>query len=104
MDIRLRNRNRAHQCCYLPLLVTDLSFESSLFGNGCFEGILIWAFVDFVQRFALFHKLVVAHIQADERAVYLRRYPDEVRKYFGVLCSWMVVRVVKRNQSQHDGT
>ena len=30
--------------------------------------------------------------------VYLRRYPDEVRKYFGILGPWIVVRAVKRHE------
>src|SRR5260370_28173334 len=81
----------------------NLAFEGSLLGYGPFECVPIRPVIDLKQQFALLHELVVTHVQPDDWSVHLRRDPDEIRKYFGIVGSWIVVGGVECRQTQSHG-
>src|ERR1700745_4185275 len=104
MDISLCDRDPADQRGYFPLLVRDLPFQSGLLRDRGFEIILVGTFIYLIQKFAFLHEFVVVHIQPDERAFNLWRHPDEIRKYLGVLSSWILVRVVENAGPKDHGS
>jgi hypothetical protein len=80
-----------------------LPFERSLLRKSSFKRVLVRPVIDFKQRFALLHELVVAHIQAGNPAFHLWRDPDEIGKYFSIIGPGIVVRTVKHDQPQDRG-
>src|SRR5580704_16949880 len=100
LDIGLCNRDGTDQRRYPSPLVFNLAFESRLLGQRVFERVAIWALIDSKQQFALLHELVVPHIQPSNRALHLRRNPNEICKHLGIVGSRIVVRAIKDLQAK----
>ena len=101
MNICLGNGYRAHQRRDFPLFIGDLSFESRLIRYRSLQSVAVGPVINLVEQIPLLDELVIAHIQLQDRTLHLRRNPNEICEYLGIVGSWPGVHVVKHNKPKH---
>jgi hypothetical protein len=99
LNIGLRDGHCAHLGSDPAALITNLHLQRRLFGNRSLQRIAVRPVVDFEQEIPLFDKLVVAHIQTQNRAFHLRGNADKVGEYLAIIGSRMEVLIIYDHQA-----